>query len=291
MSHDVQKRTLLWVALGHLLLVLAVLFPLRFFWKPEEVRYIEMVSLGELNPGEGTPQPPTASGATQAAAPPKPTPPTPDPAPPLPAPAPPLVPPTPAPAPAPAPAPSPAPAPAPTPPKPPTPAPPKPAPTPPRKIEVDLTRKVVRDTSTTAARQDGPAPKPSNARTPSAGEVEKNLRQSLEKAGIQGGRGAGQAGRPDGSTEDFAWYHALIKDTIRRHWIKPNLEARFETFATIRIAPDGRVTLLGLAKSSGNDQVDESVLNAIRAVTKLPQPLPKGLGSPNYEVTVNFRLD
>lgn len=116
---------------------------------------------------------------------------------------------------------------------------------------------------------------------------------SGQRVGVQGGTGAGNLGSPDGINSELALYHALIKDTIQRHWQKPQLggAAKMETYVSIKISPAGDVTFLEVARASGNSAMDDSVEQAVRAVSRLPRPLPTGVGDPNYEVTINFQLN
>ena len=124
------------------------------------------------------------------------------------------------------------------------------------------------------------------------GEIKAEIGKGLPTIGVYNGNenGEGMLGRPDGQG---SWYHTLIRETFLRNWQKPQLPgaAKLEAFVSIRIAPDGSVTFLGLQKSSGNEAMDESVRKAAQTVTKLSQPLPAGLGHPDYEVTINFKLE
>jgi hypothetical protein len=36
--------------------------------------------------------------------------------------------------------------------------------------------------------------------------------------------------------------------------------------------------------------MDQSVLEAVRRTTRIPQPLPAGLGNPDYVVSILFKL-
>jgi protein TonB len=83
-----------------------------------------------------------------------------------------------------------------------------------------------------------------------------------------------------------------VKSVLERNWTKPTLHSPVgEAFIRIRINPDGSLTPLGISRSSGNAILDESALAAVRAARTVGKPLPEGLGSPNYEVVVNFKLD
>ncbi|MDR1190127.1 MAG: TonB C-terminal domain-containing protein [Verrucomicrobiales bacterium] len=109
-------------------------------------------------------------------------------------------------------------------------------------------------------------------------------------AGIPGGAGnqsspGSPAGNPNGD-----WYRTLIKNTLERHWMKPqsgnpNLAATVK----IRVLADGTIQSLGMVSGSGNAEMDASVLAAIRAAGKISSPPPTGFKIP-YEDTVIFRL-
>lgn len=125
------------------------------------------------------------------------------------------------------------------------------------------------------------------AKGPSASDIRGQLSKGLQSVGVAGGSGSGAAGSPDGSA-----YNALIKRTLVANWVKPTASGGgLKTLVKIRVRPDGTVELVGLSDSSGDKAMDQSVLDAVRASGRLGQPLPEGLGSPDYEVVVNFQLD
>lgn len=125
------------------------------------------------------------------------------------------------------------------------------------------------------------------AKGPSASDIRGQLSKGLQSVGVVGGTGSGAAGSPDGSA-----YNALIKKTLVGNWAKPTASGgNLKTLVKIRVRPDGTVELVGLSGSSGDKAMDQSVLDAVRASGRLAKPLPEGLGSPDYEVVVNFQLD
>jgi len=267
-----------WVGGLHLLaFLLFALWPLLHRPPPQE-QFIEMINLGELDPGPGRMLEPAAAAPARTPAPPQPT------TPPSPAPA--RVE-TPRPAPQPAPRPAPAPTPAPQAQKPPRPTPaPAPAPAPARpSVKVDLSKTVTRGTASSAA--------PTTSRStptsgPSAADIQKRLAAQVGQTGAAG-TGTGRPGSPTGSP-DADPYNALIKITVERNWDKPSIPEALQTLVRIRVRPDGSVTLLGLERGSGNPVMDQSVLEAVRRTARIPQPLPAGLGSPDYEVAILFKL-
>lgn len=287
MKHNFSKDTLIRVAVIHVAVIMVALIPFsRMFFKKQKVNYIEMISIGTEKPALGTPGPPdTASTKT----PPKKEPvkkTKPKPAPPKPVAIP-----------------KPKPKPKPKPWKKPakkkvvkkTKPKPKPKPKPKKPKEIDVSTKVVTRNNDKPKQVERPWKKPA-VKTPTAEEIkaglEAGLKKKLQTVGIMTGStsGSGMQGKPDSK---YSWYHTLIRETFLKNWEKPQLPgaARLETFVSIRIARDGSVTFLRVTDSSGNDTMDESVKRAARSVHKLPQPLPSGLGDPDYEVVINFRLD
>lgn len=129
---------------------------------------------------------------------------------------------------------------------------------------------------------------------PSASDIKSRLAASVPgEAPGSGGDGAGMEGRPDGIADDFSWYRALIKQTVQAKWKKPPIPSgeKIITEVSIRIAPDGTVTFLNLSKPSGDAAMDASVEAAVRAAVRIPRPLPPGLGSPDYTVIIQFKLE
>ena len=58
----------------------------------------------------------------------------------------------------------------------------------------------------------------------------------------------------------------------------------------LRIMKDGTIAKHDLAKSSGNPQMDESVMTAVQKVEKI-DPLPGGLGNGEYfDLNVAFKV-
>jgi TonB family protein len=105
--------------------------------------------------------------------------------------------------------------------------------------------------------------------------------------------GAGHAG--GGDTEgDFGWYNSMLHDKFYDHWDQPTsivtATSKFSTIVKIRIEKDGTISDVSLDTSSGNDVMDQSVMEAARRVTQV-DPLPAGLGDGGaYEVKIDFEL-
>ena len=283
------RRTVLIVAGIHLALIAIVGLPFATCQKPKKIQPVEIVDLGSLRPGPGSPAPPIQTQPSKIETPPAPVPEPltsevsseavrekakevePEPiveTPPLPEPKP---------------EPTAVPKPQPTPQ-------PKPVPKPPAKHEVKVSgvkKKVASSSAETKPQPQGPA-------GPSASDIKSRLASKIpSEAPGSGGDGAGMEGRPDGIADDFSWYRALIKQTVQAKWKKPPIPSgeKIITEAAIRIAPDGTVTFLNLSKPSGDAVMDASVEAAVRAAARIPRPLPPGLGTPDYTVIIQFKLE
>jgi TonB family protein len=123
----------------------------------------------------------------------------------------------------------------------------------------------------------------------SAAEVKGRLAGKIGTTGVAGGTGFGKPGDPNGNPNADP-YNALIKITLERAWNKPSIPENLQTYIKIRVKPDGRIQFEGLEKSSGNTEMDNSVIEAVHKVPRMPQPPPAGLGNPDYVVTINFKL-
>jgi len=275
------RRTVLIVAGIHVALIAIVGLPFATCQKPQKIQPVEIVDLGSLRPGPGSPAPPIQNQTPITQTPP--APPAPQPQPEA--------------QPEPQAAPEPVPEPVvetPPPPKPepkpePTPQPkPNPKPAPKHEVKVSaVKKKVTKPTGETKSAPKGPPP-------PSAADIKSRLAASVPgEAPGSGGDGAGMEGRPDGIADDFSWYRALIKQTVQAKWKKPPIPSgeKIITEVSIRIAPDGTVTFLNLSKPSGDAAMDASVEAAVRAAARIPRPLPPGLGTPDYTVIIQFKLE
>jgi len=281
------RRTVLIVFGVHLVLLLLFGLPLAQCHKPAPIKPVEMIDLGSLRPGPGLPSP--TSSSTQPASEiqnpksempvaPKPKPveeatPTPTPEP------------EPEPVQKPEPTPTPEVKPVPT----PLPVPPKPK----HQVKVSTAKKKV-SVSTSTSETETSSPKSTAPAGPTASDIQNRLTSKLPaEQGGGGGDGAGNAGRPDGIADDFSWYRALIKQSIQSAWKKPPIPAgeKIYTEVEIKIAPSGAVTFKTISRPSGDPAMDASVEQAVRSTPRLPKPLPAGLGSPDYTVIIQFKLE
>jgi len=111
--------------------------------------------------------------------------------------------------------------------------------------------------------------------------------------GNRGGNGHAGGGNKEG---DFGWYNQKLQETFTDGWIQPtsivdSSGSNLSALVKIRIERDGTISDVSLAKSSGNDVMDQSVMDAARKITHV-DPLPDGLGDGGaYEVKINFELN
>jgi TonB family protein len=173
---------------------------------------------------------------------------------------------------------------------------PTPLPVPPKpkhQVKVSTAKKKV-SVPTPAAESKTSSPKSTAPAGPTASDIQNRLTSKLPaEQGGGGGDGAGNAGRPDGIADDFSWYRALIKQSIQSAWKKPPIPAgeKIYTEVEIKIAPSGAVTFQKISRPSGDPAMDASVEQAVRSTPRLPKPLPNGLGSPDYTVIIQFKLE
>ncbi|MFA5352910.1 MAG: cell envelope integrity protein TolA [Thermodesulfovibrionales bacterium] len=108
---------------------------------------------------------------------------------------------------------------------------------------------------------------------------------SLRKMVSIGGQGSGQGKQGQGpAAKEGKDYYSQVMAGIRKQWIFPeSLGKGLEAIVSIRVAADGKVTIIGMEKGSGNPLFDRSVLRAINLASPLPPP-PREM-----EIGVRFR--
>ncbi|MFQ3573747.1 MAG: TonB family protein [Thermodesulfovibrionales bacterium] len=80
-------------------------------------------------------------------------------------------------------------------------------------------------------------------------------------------------------------YLSMIRTMIMQKWVYPDrIDKDLETIIAIRIQKDGRVSIIGIEKSSGNRLFDRSALSAISSISSVPRP-PEGI----EEVGIRFK--
>ena len=287
------RRTVLIVFVIHVGLLLLFGLPMAQCHKSKPIQPVEIIDLGSLRPGPGLPSPtssPAPATPTQPASeipkqeskiqnpPPQPTPTPADPK---------IETPTP---------PEPKPEPVPTPKPEPLPQPePKPTPAPKHQVKVSTAKKKVSvSTSSASTESKSTSTQSREPAGPSASDIKSRLASKIPgEAGGGGGDGSGNAGRPDGVADDFSWYRALIKQSIQSAWKKPPIPAgeKIYTEVEIKISESGAVTFLRIFRPSGDSAMDTSVEQAVRSTPRLAKPLPQGLGSPDYIVIIQFKLE
>jgi TonB family protein len=170
---------------------------------------------------------------------------------------------------------------------------PKPTPAPKHQVKVSTAKKKV---SVSSPNQESKttSQKSSEPPGPSVSDIKNRLSSKIPaEPGGGGGDGSGNAGRPDGVADDFSWYRALIKQSIQSAWKKPPIPAgeKIYTEVEIKISESGAVTFLRISRPSGDLAMDTSVEQAVRSTPRLAKPLPTGLGSPDYIVIIQFKLE
>ena len=103
-----------------------------------------------------------------------------------------------------------------------------------------------------------------------------------------GGQGPGGGGQVVGL--EFMAYRQQVINTIKAQWA--NVIARPGLVAAVRfeIAPDGEVSNVRLAQSSGNPAYDASTVRAVQHVGKLPAP-PARYASEFHEFVMEFHSE
>ncbi len=110
------------------------------------------------------------------------------------------------------------------------------------------------------------------------------------------GRGTSTTAKSAGGNKgaDIGWYHSLIHDRFFAQWNQPtsiSSESKFRTKLRIRILRDGTVASYSVARSSGNELMDQSVLDAASRVKRI-EALPESLAAKGaYELSIDFEMD
>ncbi|MDO9526938.1 MAG: TonB family protein [Gemmobacter sp.] len=132
------------------------------------------------------------------------------------------------------------------------------------------------------------AAKPVPARNPSVSQAPKKA------AGSGGAAQAGDGGSAQAATlskaraNDLkAGWGATIRSRIERRKSYPPSARSASGTVTVRLtlSSSGALTGLAVARSSGNDALDQAAIRAVRAVGRFPSA-PKGLGDASYSFTL-----
>ncbi|MEM6883720.1 MAG: energy transducer TonB [Verrucomicrobiota bacterium] len=247
---------------AHIAIILLLLFFPSFQRKEEPEKTLQWVNLP-------SPQTIAAENSNPESQNPKPA----EPSPPAPKPEPQPIPETIAPPVKPKPEPTPKPKPEPVKPKPqpvPKPPPPKPKPTP---VQVDLTEVVTKTTT-------------NKATSGNTNTLTQRLNDSMDAVQMK------STARSTASSSTINSYHLRIKNALDRAWRRPlGMPTMLQAQVTLKILPDGTIVFIRLAQSSGNQAMDDSVVQATKTAGKVSKPLPAGMGSPDYQVTINFNYN
>ena len=150
------------------------------------------------------------------------------------------------------------------------------------KGQVDVSKKLVKRSAKTAPKKQL-----------SENEIKRMLGEGNASSvsplpGVGSGTGTGGGGTP----VPFAWYYYQIKLAMYEAWQQPSSligKKGLVTTVEIRVQRDGQITAKKIAAPSGNTQMDDSVLRALEAVTRLPE-LPVGLGGLYKDISIDFEL-
>lgn len=105
-----------------------------------------------------------------------------------------------------------------------------------------------------------------------------------------GGGGVG-SGSSAGDVSALSWYYALVRAQMYEAWEQPSglSGAGLVTQVRIRVQRDGSITSRDLARRSGNSLMDDSVMKAVNAVSRL-KPLPADVSGSYKDITIDFEL-
>ncbi len=90
----------------------------------------------------------------------------------------------------------------------------------------------------------------------------------------------------------FAWYYALVRQTMYEAWDQPSDlagKAGLMTEVTVRVLRDGTVTQRSMTRPSGNSIMDDSVMKAVKRVTSL-RALPPQFSGAYKDILIEFEL-
>lgn len=94
-------------------------------------------------------------------------------------------------------------------------------------------------------------------------------------------------GRPDNGS--FQPYMNAMHDKITQKWVPPVVDKDTEVIVEYTIMKNGYVKDVKIAQSSGNAEVDNSALEALKNSSPLP-PLPLSFDNESINVKFNFMV-
>lgn len=133
-------------------------------------------------------------------------------------------------------------------------------------------------------------PSPSPARSESAADIRKRMSERLGKydpnADVsEGGDGTGNA---SGTSNRFAAYLGGLEEEIQIAWEQPpSAEVGLKTEVGFLLEKSGHLTGIRIVKSSGNSEMDQSALLAVKSIGSY-QPWPPDFTSALAKITVEF---
>ena len=125
----------------------------------------------------------------------------------------------------------------------------------------------------------------------SAAKAGNEAKESGQHGAAGSGNGSGETGSGNGDLSQFGWYFEMIHDRFYSRWAQPvGLGQDVVATLKLRILQDGTISTREMVRSSGNPQMDESVLQAAQKLEHI-EALPKGLGNGEFfDVNVNFKV-
>lgn len=169
---------------------------------------------------------------------------------------------------------------------------PKPKQVPPetvKKPKVEVSTNLVRRAAAPGAKR--PVKKLSEA------QIRSMLGVAVAGAGVPAGTPGGVYGTGSGSgsgeATPYGWYLAQVRAIMYDAWQQPSTLAGKRGLVTrvlIRVRQDGQISRKNMVDASGNSLMDTSVMQAVDAVSRLPE-LPYGFGGTYKDITIDFELE
>lgn len=121
-------------------------------------------------------------------------------------------------------------------------------------------------------------------------EIKRMLGEGIGDSSVSSVPGTGSG--TGGQYHPYALYLSQIRAIMYEAWQQPSSLIGKEGLVTtveIRVQRDGRITAKKISRSSGNSQMDDSVVSALETVERLPE-LPAGFGGLYKDITIDFEL-
>jgi TonB family protein len=113
-----------------------------------------------------------------------------------------------------------------------------------------------------------------------------------EGGGQDGGMPGNGGSHPSGPSDlRFRLYYQAIWNKIQKSWILPaynsQLKNQLEAIVILKISRDGTILNIDFEKKSGDNNMDQSVIRALKKASPLP-PLPEDFRENMLEVGIRF---